>query len=192
MRRIDLSKAHPARANTIRDINRQIVLNYVRERWPISRAEIARETALQRSTVSIIVEQLVLDGLVEDVGAGESTGGRRPTMLRLRADGARSIGVDVGPTITHVGTSDLAGRLIEQETFETSNNVDETIEKIIASVGRIAANVGSPVEGIGISVPGLVDQDGSSALYIPHFKWRNPPIAEKLALPRVSSGGAAF
>jgi predicted NBD/HSP70 family sugar kinase len=181
MRRIDLRKAHPARANTIRDINRQIVLNYVRERWPISRAEIARETALQRSTVSIIVEQLQLDGLVEEVGAGESTGGRRPTMLRLRADGAKAIGVDVGPTLTHVGTSDLAGRLLEQETFETSTDVDETIDKIVASVVRIAAKENSPVEGIGISVPGLVDQEGGSALYIPHFRWRNPAIAERLS-----------
>ena len=42
MRRLDLRKAQAARLNTIRDINRQIVLNYVREREPISRAEIAR------------------------------------------------------------------------------------------------------------------------------------------------------
>ena len=56
MRRLDLKKAQAANINTIRDINRQIVLNYVREREPISRATIARETALQRSTVSEIVE----------------------------------------------------------------------------------------------------------------------------------------
>jgi hypothetical protein len=48
MRRIDLKKAQVARSSTIRGINRQIVLNYVRDREPISRAEIARETALQR------------------------------------------------------------------------------------------------------------------------------------------------
>ncbi len=58
MRRIDLKKAQTARASTIRDINRQIVLNYVRDRAPISRADLARETALQRSTVSTIVEDL--------------------------------------------------------------------------------------------------------------------------------------
>ena len=56
MRRLDLKKAQAARLNTIRDINRQIVLNYLREREPISRAEIARETARQRSTISTIVE----------------------------------------------------------------------------------------------------------------------------------------
>src|SRR5207244_11070811 len=87
VRRIDLKKAQAARLGTIRDINRQIVLNYVREREPISRAEIARETELQRSTVSAIVDCLIGEGLVEEIGAGESTGGRRPTLLRLRTAG---------------------------------------------------------------------------------------------------------
>jgi hypothetical protein len=54
VRRIDLKNAKTASNSTIRDINRQIVLNYVRDKEPISRAHIARETALQRSTVSII------------------------------------------------------------------------------------------------------------------------------------------
>src|SRR3712207_1069574 len=108
MRRIDLRKAQAARSSTIRDINRQIVLNYVREREPISRADIARETALQRSTVSTIVEELKAEGLVEEVGAGKSTGGRRPTLLRLRAAATLAVGVSVTPSATTVATSDLA------------------------------------------------------------------------------------
>src|SRR5213075_2087456 len=81
MRRIDLRTVQAAHLHTIRNINRQIVLNYVREREPISRATIAREMALQRSTVSEIVESLTAEGLIEEVGEGESTGGRRPTLL---------------------------------------------------------------------------------------------------------------
>ena len=83
MRRLDLRKTQAARLNTIRDINRQIVLNYVREREPISRAEIARETNLQRSTISAIVEALKTEGLVEEVGEGQSTGG--PTANHAQA-----------------------------------------------------------------------------------------------------------
>src|SRR5919201_3280074 len=118
MKRIDLRRASVARADTIRSINRQIVLNYVRERAPISRAEIAHETALQRSTISLIVEELKTEGLVEEVD-GESTGGRPPALLRLRAAGPVAVGVDVGATRTAVATSDLAGRLLEQEEFAT-------------------------------------------------------------------------
>ena len=110
MRRLDLRKVQGARSSRIRYINRQIVLNYVREREPISRAEIARETALQRSTVSTIVEELKADGLVEEIGAGKSTGGRRPTLLRLHAAGPIAIGVDVTPSYITVATSDLLSR----------------------------------------------------------------------------------
>src|SRR5882724_12387263 len=131
LRRLDLRKAQAARLNTIRDINRQIVLNYVREREPISRAEIARETDLQRSTVSAIVEALTAEGLIEEVGEGESTGGRRPTMLRLRTKEAIAIGVSITPTRTTVATSDLAGRVVEQNEFLTDADSDETLEQII-------------------------------------------------------------
>src|SRR5260370_26017890 len=109
MRRINLKSANVARANTIRGINREIVLNFVRERGPISRAEIAQITALQRSTVSLIVEKLRTEGLVEEV-RGESTGGRPPILLSLRTAHAVALGVDLGTARTIVATSDLAGR----------------------------------------------------------------------------------
>src|SRR5215210_7774879 len=134
MRRINLKKASVARPNTIRDINRQIVLNYVRERGPISRAEIARETELQRSTISAIVEALTAEGLVEEVGEGESTGGRRPTMLRLRTKEAMAIGVAITPTCTTVATSDLAGRIVEQEEFLTDPDPEKTLAELIDMV----------------------------------------------------------
>jgi predicted HTH transcriptional regulator len=70
VRRINLKRANVTRPNTIRDINRQIVLNFVREREPISRAEIAHRTALHRSTISLIVDELKDYGLVEEIGAG--------------------------------------------------------------------------------------------------------------------------
>src|SRR5262245_8237694 len=132
MRRLDLKKANVARSDTIRNINRQIVLNYVRERSPISRAEIAQETALQRSTVSLIVDELKCQGLIDEI-EGESTGGRPPILLQLRAADAVAIGVDVSTRSTMVATSDLAGRVIEQEEFETDPNWKETLGKIIES-----------------------------------------------------------
>src|SRR5258706_12316279 len=97
MKKIYLSKAKAqiARHNTIRDINKQIVLNYVRSRSPISRAEIARETSLQRSTVSAIVDDLQLDELIEEVGTGDSTGGRKPTLLQIKAGPPAASGADV-------------------------------------------------------------------------------------------------
>ncbi len=182
MRRIDLDKAQTARASTVRGINRRIVLNYVRDRQPISRAEIARATALQRSTVSTIVEDLRDDGLIEEIGAGESTGGRRPTLLRLRAAGAIAIGVDVTPTITTVATSDLAGHVREHREFPTDSNVERTTKNIIEAVRGLAAREGkAATTGVGISLPGLVDTATGTAYYIPYFQWRDWKIATHVA-----------
>jgi predicted NBD/HSP70 family sugar kinase len=182
MRRIDLKTAQAARSNTIRGINRRIVLNYVRERGPISRAEIARETELQRSTVSTIVDALVEDGLVEEIGAGESTGGRRPTLLRLRTVGAMAIGVDITPTLTTVVTSDLAGRVLAQEQFWTSTDYRETISRTIEVVRQFASGSdGESIDSIGVSIPGLVDPATGRAIYVPYFKWRDLPIAEEIS-----------
>ena len=129
MRRINLKNASVARSNTIRVINRQIVLNYVRERGPISRAEIAHETEMQRSTVSAIVDELKVGGLVEEV-TGESTGGRPPILLSLRTAEAVAVGVDLGTKKTIVATCDLAGRVLEQEEFDTDPNFEKTIAEI--------------------------------------------------------------
>ena len=179
MRRIDLKKANVARPNTIRDINRQIVLNYVRERGPISRAEIAQETALQRSTVSLIVDELKSGGLIEEV-SGESTGGRPPILLSLRASDAVAIGVDLTTIRTIVATSDLAGRVLEQEEFPTDPEARRTISRIIDSARRFICKNKGTIEGIGVSLPGLVDQETGTVNFIPHFKWRDLEIAEEI------------
>ena len=179
MRRIDLRKANVARPNTIRDINRQIVLNYVRERGPISRAEIAQETALQRSTVSLIVDELKEGGLIEEV-SGESRGGRPPILLSLRTAHPVAIGVDLGTITTVVATSDLAGRVLEQEEFPTDPDADKTAARVIDCAREFVRRSGGTVEGVGVSLPGLVDQETGTATFVPHFKWRDWQVARDL------------
>jgi N-acetylglucosamine repressor len=181
LRRLDLRKTQAARLNTIRDINRQIVLNYVREREPISRAEIARETDLQRSTISAIVEALTAEGLVEQVGEGESTGGRRPTMLRLRTKEAIAVGVAITPSCTTVATSDLAGRIVEQEEFPTDLDLDKTLGQVISLIKELSVRNGGTIEAVGVSLPGLVDPSTGHAVYVPYFKWRDIPITQTIS-----------
>src|SRR5437773_3320213 len=181
MRRIEFRRVLFRSLTTVRDINRQIVLNYVREREPISRAEIARETALQRSTISAIVDVLQTEGLVEEIGEGESTGGRRPTLLRLRTAGAIAIGVAVNPTLTTVATSDLAGRLLSQEEFPTDPDPNRTLSAAVDCIRKYVRQNGGSIESIGVSLPGLVDPSTGTAIYVPYFKWRDLPVAEPIS-----------
>ena len=181
MRRIDLKSIRTAHFGTMRAINRQIVLNFVRDRGPISRAEIARRTKLQRSTVSEIVDSLLVEGLIEEVGAGQSTGGRCPTLLALRTTGAAAIGIDIAPTRTTVATSDLAGGLLESEEFETDHDFERTVERAVSAARRLTERGGGRIEGIGVSLPGLVDSSKGRLLYVPYFNWRDLDIGARIA-----------
>jgi predicted NBD/HSP70 family sugar kinase len=165
----------------MRAINRQIVLNYVRDRGPISRADIARRTSLQRSTISEIVDTLLEEGLIEEIGAGRSTGGRCPTLLALRADGAAAIGIDIAPTRTTVATCNLAGRVLEREEFETDHDFEKTVARAIAAARRLDESAGAVIEGVGVSLPGLVDPSTGRLLYVPYFKWRDLDVGPRIA-----------
>jgi predicted NBD/HSP70 family sugar kinase len=179
VRRIDLKTVHAANLHTIRDINRQIVLNYVREREPISRATIARETALKLSTISEIVEALTDEGLVEEIGEGKSTGGRRPTLLRLRTVGAIAIGVNITPTYTTIASSDLGGGVMQQESFRTDPIPEQTLNRIIEIIRRFSEQ--GSIEGVGVSIPGLVTPATGNVIFVPYFKWRDLPVGETIS-----------
>src|SRR5215469_13111519 len=96
---IDLRAPRVASSEVVRDINRRIVLNLIRTRQPISRADLARVSGLQRSTISLIVEELVKEHWVLEGPTGRLPRGRRPTFLRLN-DERVIVGVVVRPTQT--------------------------------------------------------------------------------------------
>lgn len=182
MKRINLhnAKTQIARLNTIRDINRQIVLNYIRDRSPISRAEIARQTDLHRSTVSVIVDELIEDGTIEEIGSGVSTGGRKPTLYRLRCGVPAAIAIDLTPRSTTIALADLAGNILEKETFSTSPDVDFMSAQILSRVEKLSKCQGNQGLEIGFSVPGLVDQRTGEILHVPYFDWRNWDICSRI------------
>src|SRR5260370_12581485 len=97
MRKIDLTNFHVATSETARDINRRIVLNLIRRHQPISRADLARSSGLQRSTVSVIAEQLIKERWITEGANGHSLRGRRPRFLHLNKEHARIIGINILP-----------------------------------------------------------------------------------------------
>lgn len=179
MKRIDLKKTNVARSNTVRDINRRIVLNYVRENAPISRSDIAKRTALQRSTVSLIVQELKDFGLINEI-EGESSGGRPPVLLKLKTLKPVALGIAVMTDKTKIVTGDLSGRIIDREEFQTDPDVEITFANIIECSKKIIKKNGGSIEGIGISVPGVVDVDKNFAFFVPHFSWSDIEIGKIL------------
>ena len=96
-----------------RRINRDIVLELIRENQPISRADLSRRSGLQRSTVSLIVEQLIRDRGVREGWVIASARGRRPTMVGLNEE-LGVIAVDLRPSMATIAVVDLNGRLLSR------------------------------------------------------------------------------
>ncbi len=179
MKRIDLKNTNVARSNTVRDINRRIILNYVRENAPISRSDIAKKTALQRSTVSLIVQELKDSGLINEF-YGESSGGRPPVLLTLKTLKPVALGIAVMTDRTIIVTGDLSGRIIDREEFETHPDFEVTFARIVEYSRKLITKNGGSIEGVGISLPGVVDFKEGVAYFVPHFTWRDLTIVENL------------
>lgn len=85
----------------IQALNRHIILGNIREKGPIARSKMAESIGLSPTTVASAVNELIREGFVSEVGAGESSGGRKPILVRFEPDNRFIIGV----SITHLGVT---------------------------------------------------------------------------------------
>src|SRR5579872_7401244 len=165
-----------ASSEVVRDINRRVVLNLIRTRHPISRADLARHSGLQRSTVSLIVEQLIAESWVLEGPTGRLPRGRRPTFLRLN-DERVIIAVDIRPGQITVALADANGKFLSQEMVATSTLAKDSIDGIICSMERLLrATQRKKVEGVGISLPGRYDHNTDRLVFAPNLKWQDVDI----------------
>ena len=170
-----------ATSEVVRDINKRVVLNLIRTRQPLSRADLARISGLQRSTISLIVEELLEDRWVLEGPTGRLPRGRRPTFLRLN-DERVIIGVDIRPTQITVALADVNGKFASQEVMPTPADPKSAVSAMIARIQRLLDSCrGKKVEGIGISLPGRVERISERLVFAPNLKWPEFDIREPIA-----------
>jgi predicted NBD/HSP70 family sugar kinase len=171
MRRMNFTDTQVATSETARGINRGIVLNLIRRRQPISRADLARASGLQRSTVSLITEQLIREKWVIYGSTGRLPRGRRPTFLQLN-DRRAILVVDLRPSLTTIAVSDVNGRFLSKHEVPTPADPDAAADVFAAKIRQLIENhPGLVFEGIGISVPGRFDERHQRVLFTPNLKW---------------------
>ena len=182
MLRIDLSDLSVASSETARQVNRRIILKLIRDKQPISRADLARQSGLQRSTVSLITEELIEDRWVVEGSTGRLPRGRRPTLLLLNQR-RKIICIDIRPTRTFIGVSDVNGVFSFQESISTASDPERTLRQMIGRLRPILkTRTEDPFEGIGISLPGRVDDTTQQLIFAPNLKW--PAIDLKTRIER--------
>ena len=171
MRKIDLTNFNVASSETARHINRRIALSIIRRHQPMSRAELARRSGLQRSTVSAIIDQLIREGWVTEGASAASTRGRRPRSLHLNVERAGIIAVDLRPRLTRVGLAGLDARFVMQTEWPTPSSPDEFARTLANTVTAFrSAHPDMIYEGVGVSLPGRVDDSGM-LVFAPNLQW---------------------
>jgi len=173
-----------ATSETARGINRGIVLNLIRRRQPISRADLARVSGLQRSTVSLIAEQLIREKWVIYGTTGRLPRGRRPTFLQLNHHRAMLV-VDLRPEITTIAVADVNGTFLAQQGIRTPADPDAASAEFSAEIRQMVERHPNLIfEGIGISVPGRFDESRQRVVFAPNLHW--PQFDLKLPLEKAT------
>ncbi len=140
---------------------RALLLELVRTREPTSRPELARIGELNVAVVSRVVEQLISEGLVREIGTGPSTGGRRPALLGLVPEARCAVGVNVGTRTITVVVTDLHGSIKRRKKAPSGMSlgpealmgrveeiVEDTLADLPSELGRVL--------GIGFALPAPV------------------------------------
>ncbi|HXG48194.1 MAG TPA: ROK family transcriptional regulator [Methylomirabilota bacterium] len=172
MRKIDLTDFQVATSETARDINRRILLNLIRKHQPISRADLSRHSGLQRSTVSLITEQLIAERWVVEGAVGHAARGRKPTFLHLNGERAGVVGVDIRPGTTTIGLACLNMVFMAQVSLPTGRNPDKFIPEVAAHVRKLMQGHSEVTyEGMGVSLPGRVNLATHELVFAPNLGW---------------------
>lgn len=183
MRKINTRNFNRATRTTARHVNRQILLNLLREHQPVSRADLARLMRVGRGMVTEMVNALIDDGIVYEGKTAVGARGRRPTLLYLRTADRYAIGVDIRFARIRLLLSDLSGKHVALESFPTVTDPEELVTVLGQRIQRVLESHGAAgkCEGIGVVIPGMVDKITGRVLNAPQLGWRDVDIRDALS-----------
>lgn len=175
----------PADFADVRATNLAVVLRFVREHAPCSRADIAASTGLNKATVSSLVADLIDRRLVRETGLTENRVGRPATMLVLDGSPYAAIGVEINVDYVSAVATGLAGErlLTWRRSFAGGSSVSQDVAAVAAVIRRVVGRMAKEdrqILGLAVAVPGLVDVQGV-VRFAPNLGWRDADISGDLA-----------
>ncbi len=188
-----MTRSKQVKLKSVKEINTKNILNIIRRHGPISRIEIAEMTGLTPATVTNITSELMDKRLIIEGETGDSSGGRRPIMLKIRSDYYRVIGIYIGSRRIMIITSDLLANIKHKKEIKYSSKqiTIEDIEKILddelTPIIKKYTEKNKKIVGIGIGIHGIVDSKRGVSVVAPNLGWKNIEISkivyEKYKIP---------
>ncbi|PYS98517.1 MAG: hypothetical protein DMF63_15940 [Acidobacteria bacterium] len=185
MRKINPVDFTLATRGTSREINRQIALTLIRTHQPVSRADLARLMETNRANVTLLINELLQEGLVrEGAQASQKVRGRKPTFLYINSQKSVAVAIDVRASRTFLMITDAMGKQVgDIVSFPTKFDPQEFVTELGIQVRKaLLDKVGSAeCDDIGLVIPGMLDRKTGFVLHAPTLRWRNVNLLEPLS-----------
>lgn len=161
--------------------NSRLVLKTIYDQGRVSRADVARITNLTRTTVSDLVTDLRERGLVEEVGMGQSIGGRAPILLSVIDDARHLVSIDLANDELRGAIVNLRNEVITTVSFPIEDRGGgEALALVYKLIDNLLYTTDKPILGIGIGTPGLVDTARGVVVRAVNLDWRDLPLGTLL------------
>ena len=170
----------------VKNMNRKVILEFIRNHGPITKAEMAARTRLSFTAINNIVDELIQEGLIMETGYDISSGGRKPVLLDINPDGVYTVGIHLSASVIKAALINFKGLPVIQEEAKFNNEADPDviIKLIVHAVQSIIDQSGVPKEkiiGIGLASPGPLDPNRGIILSPPNIPGlTNVPIRDIL------------
>jgi predicted NBD/HSP70 family sugar kinase len=169
--------------STARAMNRRLVLNLLRSRGAMSRAELATSIGLSAATLTFVVGDLIEEGLLIEGQPSKGTTGRRPIPVEINYAGSLAVGIKLMVGSIECVLTDLATTPLISRCLPLPDQSPETVVEVCARAVREllaeADNPGARVAGVGVALPGFM-RDGV-CLHSYRFGWDDVPLGRMLA-----------
>lgn len=167
----------------IREANLSSVLRLIHSQAPISRAQLAVITGLNKSTISSLVDELISRNLVNEAGSNSNGAGRPATLLEINSQAGLIIGVELGVDFVSVAVTDFLGNITWRRRENANPNEDQ--QKMINQTLHIVKEAmaagkkkNAKFLGMGLATPGTVDLKKGVLIFAPNLHWRNVPFGK--------------
>lgn len=168
--------------------NDEQVMNTIRRQGLISKAEIAKVTGLTPATITNITGKLMECGLILEDGIGQSSGGRRPLLLKVNPEIAQLI-------IIHIRSEKIISYLVDPSLEVQYTEVkrikgfkkDEVLEVMLNMIVNCQQMAMAVILAVGIVIRGPVKSQEGISVFAPNIGWKNVPlktiVEEKVGIP---------
>jgi len=171
----------------LRRQNLSALMHHLYESAPIARAELVKLTGLNKATVSSLINELIANRFIQEIGAGKSNGvGRRTVLLDVNPARGCIISGEISADLISVICADFATEIIWRRTESLERGagpeavITHTVE-LLRAAQTAGAAAGAPLLGLALGVPGLVNLESGTLLYSTNLEWRDVPLQEILS-----------